>query len=186
MRRIVSLLVVMTVAACTTSGDPPSTASSTVEASTTTASTRPPTTTTLRVIDAASGFAECMRAEGIDVPEIPLDAQGRPMLDEVVEAIDTTSVEVRGALATCASILTSSGALDLSADPGIQALIVDQLEQFADCMRSEGLDGFPDPDPDFDGTGSPFPLEQIPFNDQAFPDASLACQEILGSFGLEG
>ena len=53
-------------------------------------------------------------------------------------------------------------------------------------MRNEGLDTFPDPVPGFTGAGSPFPLEQIPFNDPAFGEATLACQDIIGSLGVAG
>lgn len=189
MRRFPLVLLCLTVVACSRGGDAAPDvpdAADLVETTTTTV----PTTTTLSprlgFEQASLEFTTCMREEGIDLPDLRLDAQGRPVLGDVLEEVDTTSVEFRGALATCASILADSGALDLSADPEIQAIVMDQLQQFSECMRDEGLDQFPDPVPGFTGTGSPYPLELIPFNDPLFAQAATACQEIIGSLGVTG
>jgi hypothetical protein len=125
-----------------------------------------------------------MREQGIDLPDVELDAQDRPALGDLLGDIDTATVEFRGAIATCSSILTQAGVLDLSGDPELRAVVVEQLASFADCMRNEGISGFPEPDPDFDGVGSPFPLELIPINDPGFADATLACQDQLGGLVL--
>ena len=61
-----------------------------------------------------------MRAQGLDTPDIRLDAQGRPILDDLRSGVDTSSDEFRRALTECASILTSVGALDLRRDPELQ------------------------------------------------------------------
>ncbi len=192
MRRIAPLVLVVAVtgAACTTSRESAGTAGDAGEQAATTTTTAPTTTTTATVTlgpEAATvEFTACMRDQGIEVPDIRLDDQGRPMLDDAFAAADPSSLELRGALATCASILTQSGALDLSTDPELQALIVEQLKVFSECMRDEGVTEFPDPSPGFDGTGSPFPLERIPLTDPAFQDAVIACQDDLGSLGFGG
>lgn len=126
-------------------------------------------------------FTACMRSEGVDTPDIRLDAQGIPVLDELLDAVDTTTPEFRTALAACASILTQAGALDLRTDPELQAVVVDQLQQFSECVRREGLRDFPDPDPAFTGTGSPYQIDEVPFADPVFQKAIVSCQEILGS-----
>jgi hypothetical protein len=194
-RRIAALVLVAAAAgaACTpnresagTAGDAGDQAAPT----TTTATVAPSTTTTASATlgpeAATAEFAACMRDQGIEIPDIRLDDQGRPMLDDAFASADPSSLELRGALATCASILTQSGALDLRTDPELQALIVEQLAVFSECMRDEGVTEFPDPSPGFDGTGSPFPLELIPLTDPTFQDAVIACQDDLGSLWFGG
>ena len=147
------------------------------------------TTTTLGRLgleQATLEFTACMREQGIDTPDIRLDAQGRPVLDDLLDAVDTTTAEFRTALAECATILTRAGALDLRTDPELQAVILDQLQEFSECARREGLRDFPDPDPAFTGTGSPYPLDEIPFSDPAFQKALIACQEIIGNLTVSG
>ena len=147
------------------------------------------TTTTLGrlgIEQATLEFGSCMRSQGIDTPDIRLDAQGRPVLDDLRTAVDTSSVEFRRALTDCAPILTRAGALDLRRDPELQAVIIAQLEAFAECVRNEGIEAFPDPDPAFSGVGSPFPADQVPSTDPSFEAAVAACQEALGSGLLSG
>lgn len=142
------------------------------------------TTTTLGrlgIEQATLEFESCMRAQGIDTPDIRLDARGRPVLDDLRAGVDTSSVEFRRALTECAPILTGVGALDLRRDPELQAVIVGQLLVFAECIRNEGVVAFPDPDPAFSGVGSPFPSDEVPFTDPSFEPAVATCQEALGS-----
>jgi hypothetical protein len=145
------------------------------------------TTTTLGrlgIEQATLKFGSCMRSQGVDTPDIRLDAQGRPILDDLRSGVDTSSVEFRRALTECASILTGAGALDLRRDPELQTVIVGQLGAFAECVRSQGIEGFPDPDPAFSGVGSPFPSDEVPFTDPGFDAAIATCQEALGSTGF--
>lgn len=144
------------------------------------------TTTTLGrlgIEQATLEFGSCMRAQGLDTPDIRLDAQGRPVLDDLRSGVDTSSVEFRRALTECASILTRAGALDLRRDPELQTVIVSQLTIFAECVRSQGIEAFPDPDPAFSGVGSPFPSDEVPFADPGFDVAVATCQDVLGSRG---
>lgn len=190
MRRLLPLVAVGLVASACTGGDDsvpqvPDEADLAATTSTTTSTTS--TTVGMLGLEAATlEFTSCMRDQGVDFPDIRLDSQGRPVLGEVLDGLDTAGVEFRGALATCASILTQAGALDLRTDPELQAIIVDQLQQFSECMREQGVTAFPDPAPGFNGTGSPFPLEQIPLTDPAFQEAAVACQDVLGSLGIGG
>jgi hypothetical protein len=186
---LVALVLVVATAACTANEEPGPPATSVDGGPPATSTTAPTTTTVASVVGleaATAEFTACMRDQGIDLPDIRLDDLGRPMLDDAFAEVDLASLEMRGALATCASILTQSGALDLRTDPELQAIILEQLQVFSECMRTEGIPGFPDPLPEFGGTGSPFPLEQIPLNDPAFQDAVIACQDELGSLGFEG
>jgi hypothetical protein len=131
-------------------------------------------------------FTECMRAEGIEIPDIRMDSEGRPQLGDLLEDIDTATPAFQAALSSCATILTRAGALELTSDPELQAVIIDQLASFSECMRTNGVDSFPDPTPGFNGTGSPYPLGLIPFDHPDFQTATAACQDQLGDLGLEG
>ncbi len=191
MRRSLTLVIVLAVvvAACTGSDESVPSVPDAGDLAATTSTTAPTTTTTapsLGLEAATLEFTACMRDQGIDIPDIRLDDQGRPVLDDAFAAVDLSSLEFRGALATCASILTRAGALDLRTDPELQAVIIDQLQVFSECMRTEGVTDFPDPSPDFNGTGSPFPLEQIPLTDPAFQEAVIVCQDELGSLSFGG
>lgn len=139
----------------------------------------------LTLEQAALEFTECMRAEDIDFPDIRIDAEGRPQLGDVLDRVDTASPEFRAALASCSPILTRSGALELSSDPELQAVLIDQLAAFSECMRTNGVEQFPDPIPGFNGTGSPYLLGEIPFDDPDFQTATEACQASLGDIGLQ-
>lgn len=189
MRAWVLIVSLGLLAACSPSEDTSATIPSSADLVATTTTSTEVTTTTVAQLgfeQATLQFTACMREEGVDLPDIRLDAQGRPVLGELLDAVDTSSVVFRGALASCSSILTQSGAIDLTTDPEIQAIILDQLQQFSTCMRDEGVTQFPDPVATFAGTGSPYPLEQIPFNDPAFAAAAGACQDIIGSLGVAG
>ena len=105
--------------------------------------------------------------------------------DDLRTAVDTSTVEFRRALTDCAPILTRVGALDLRRDPELQAVIISQLRAFAECVRGEGIDTFPDPDPAFSGVGSPFPADEVPSTDPLFEAAVETCRDALGS-GLLG
>lgn len=191
MQRVGLLIAMILIAGACTSAEPSSetTIPSTEDLDVPAEAVAQSTTTTLGRLgleQATLEFTECMREEGVDTPDIRIDAQGRPVLDELLDAVDTTTAEFRGALTECAVILTRAGALDLRTDPELQAVIVDQLQEFSECARREGVRDFPDPDPAFTGTGSPYPLDAIPFSDPLFQKAVVACQEILGSLATVG
>jgi hypothetical protein len=78
-------------------------------------------------------------------------------------------------------VIVANGALDLSADPELAEAVKAQLLAFSACMRSQGVEGFPDPPPDFDGTTPPFPLAAIPSGDPEFGAAVDACALAVGA-----
>lgn len=137
------------------------------------------------VEDAVLDFTACLREEGIDVPDIQLDADGAPILDpEVIQGIDLQSPEFLGAVAGCISILSDAGAFSFSADPELEALQADQLQAFSECMRREGIDDFPDPDTD---AAIPFPITAFTrFNATPFQDALTVCRAEISVDGLDG
>jgi hypothetical protein len=174
MRPLLPVVVCVAVlGGCSPSSVPATSTTTTTEATTT-------TTTVPTPAEAAAAFAFCMRSEGIDLPDIPLDTQGLPDLSAVVDLMDTSSAAVRTAVATCAPILTSAQAINLLSDPELLAVVIEQLHRFSGCMRDGGVEGFPDPRPEFSGTGSAYP-ESVPVDDPLFEQALAACQELIGS-----
>lgn len=121
-------------------------------------------------------FTGCLRDQGIEAPDVPVDPDGRPVLSaDLVERIDTDSLEFAVAFATCIPFLTTASPVDLGADPEIQAVVLDSLRRFSSCMRDNGVEGFPDPAPGWDGNGSPFPVADA--FDTSDPDLDAALDD---------
>lgn len=136
--------------------------------------------------DAVLDFAECLRDEGYDVPDIELDANGAPIIrTEDVAGIDLSDRDFQAAFASCTSILTAAGAFAFDFDPELQAIFQDQLQEFSQCMRREGIRDFPDP---IAGTsGIPYPLSAFEaFTSDPFQAALETCQQQIGFTGLGG
>ena len=116
-------------------------------------------TTTAAELDAGSAlldFSQCMRDEGVDIPDIGLDADGAPDLtDPAFGAIDVDSRAFADAFEVCQPILARVQAFRFAFDPEFQALLQDRLLGFSRCMRAAGVDDFPDPS----GSLRPFPPE---------------------------
>lgn len=166
-------LVLVTVS-CNPSGEPPS-----VSTATTTTTAAPFTAE-----QAAAEFQSCLADQGLIVPDLPLDEGGRPDLSALADAVDQNSVEWRDAMTACAGVIASNGALDLSGNPELAEAVRAQLVAFSTCMRSQGVEAFPDPPADFDGTMPPFPLSRIPMADPDLGSAAEACVPAVGASPL--
>jgi hypothetical protein len=157
--------------ACNPSGEAPS--------ATTVATTT--TTVPLTAEEAAAEFHSCLSGRGLNVPDLPLDETGRPDLSALANTIDQSSEEWREGLTACAAVIVANGSLDLSAVPELAEGVRVQLLAFSACMRSQGVEAFPDPPADFDGTLPPFPLAAIPTDDPEFGAAAKACTLAVGA-----
>lgn len=126
-------------------------------------------------------FTACLRQQGIEAPDIPVDPDGRPILSQdLVENIDTDSPEFAMAFAACLPFLTASSPVDLGADPQLQAVVIDSLRRFSSCMRENGVEQFPDPAPGWDGNGSPFPVaEAFDTSDPGLDGALDECSRLI-------
>ncbi|MGH8926839.1 MAG: hypothetical protein ACRDWH_00690 [Acidimicrobiia bacterium] len=138
------------------------------------------TTAPLTPESAAVAFGACLEARGFAVAQPPFDESGRPDLSAIADSVDQTTLEWRQALTSCAAILALSGALDLGANPELAEAVLAQLRTFSECMRSQGVEEFPDPLADFDGTSVPFPLSLIPLADPELATAVEACVAVIG------
>lgn len=167
---VAALTAVIVVSGCTAS--PGSTSESSVLTVTTT------TTTTIAGEAAATAYVACLRTEGVEVDDIPIDANGRPMLDAINDQLDYTDPATVEAVSACAGIL-SEGALDLGFDEDFRQEVVEQLAAFSRCVRARGVDAFPDPVPGFIGIGSPYPVAEIPYDDVDLPAAVEACEKTV-------
>ena len=132
-------------------------------------------------------FSQCMRDEGVPLPDIAVDADGAPILDPaLLDVIDVQSQEFNDAFATCQPILAASQAFAVDIDPQLEAQIMDQLFAFSQCMRDAGFEDFPDPNQLSPGQ-PPYPLSVFAdFSDPEFGDAIEVCQRDLAFPGLGG
>lgn len=172
--RAVTLLVLSLMVASCTSTSSGSSVSTVI-------STGPTTTTSTPGAEATAAYVECLRSEGVTVDDIPIDADGRPMLDAISSQLDYSDQATVDAVAACAGIL-AEGALDLGYDDDYREAVVGQLAAFSRCVRARGVDEFPDPVPGFIGIGSPYPAAEIPYEDPGLPAAVDECQESV--FGI--
>lgn len=101
------------------------------------------------------------------------------MIAMAMAGLDFSEPALQGELDACAGVL-SSGALDLTADPELRALVQSRLESFARCVGVEGVTGFPGPVDPFDGVGPPFPSDEVPWDDPLLAEAVGACVVTLG------
>lgn len=171
--KLAAMLAVTAVVGCT--AVPGGTSESTVLSITT-------TTTTIPGDAAATEYVTCLRTKGVEVDDIPIDANGRPMLDAINDQLDYTDPATVEAITACAGVL-SEGALDLGFDEDFRQDVVEQLAAFSRCVRARGVEAFPEPVPGFIGIGSPYPVAEIPYDDADLPAAVEACEQtIFGGF----
>ena len=143
-------------------------------------------TTTTTTVSSAQGLADyesCLRESGVEIGEIGYDGRDRPLLARAVDELDFGDPTVLEALDACAAELPTA-LLDLAPDPELRVLVMSSLSAFADCMREQGISGFPDPDPRFDGIGAPFPVNRVPWTDEHLSEAASLCsRDVLGGAG---
>lgn len=147
----------------------------------TTTTTSTTTTVSLSPTEAADEFDSCLGDQGLVVSEIPVDEDGRPDLSALAEMSDQNPEAWRAALSACAVVIVTNGALELSSNPELAEAVRSQLVAFSTCMRSQGVEAFPDPAEGFDGTTVPFPPEMIPIGDPELATAAEGCALSVGA-----
>lgn len=175
-RRLIAGLVLIALAGCAPADLAPS---PTVPEPTST-TLAGPTTTTLSPSAGAVRFEACLRAEGLEIAPIPLDGRGRLRLELVLARVDFSVAANVTALDRCAHHLTG-GALSLDGSPVMKQAVMEMLNDFSVCVRSRGVRDFPDPRPDFNGVGTPYPMDRIPFHHPGLQDAVDECRDRMRS-----
>ena len=126
-------------------------------------------------------FAACLRAQGLDVEDPTVDADGnlrppRPR-DAGEEDLDLRHTAMEACSEHLDNVAFGLGAAD-------RAEREDELLEYAACMRENGYDM---PDPDFSAIGTPGPgagggpFGAIDRDDPAFQTAQDACADIFGT-----
>lgn len=116
-------------------------------------------------------FVDCMREQGIDLPDP--DPNGEGGLADLRD-LDIPREELRPALDACRDYL------DIGGEGGrpLDQETLDQLGEFAQCMRDNGVD-VPDPDPN---QGLQLGEADIDPDDPEFQAAIEACEDFLAEF----
>ena len=130
-------------------------------------------------------FAECMRDQGIDLPDPSVGADGFPEF-EPPEGFDPNDTDALfDAIEACREHI--EGLTQQFADIDLNA-ISDTLVEFADCMRDNGFD-LPDPDfglmrPQNGSFPNAGPFGNVDFEDPDFEAAFEVCEDLINSLGV--
>lgn len=150
------------------------------------------TTTSDDPQEALLDYTECMRDEGIDLPDPDFSGEGgggRILIGP--DGIDPDDPDFRAAQEKCSPILES---LRQNFDEEDRQAFQDAALAFAKCMREHGVDV---PDPDFSegapgrrGPGGPFRGSGVDPDDPDFQKAREACEDAFadlpGRLGAPG
>lgn len=138
--------------------------------------------------DALLEYAECMRDQGVDMPDPEIGEDGSVAIvggggDGPPSAAEQEEFEA--ADAECRDIMEGVEGSLPEPTPEEQAEIRDQALAFAECMREQGIDF---PDPQF-GEGGRVTMgfgadAGIDPSDPEFQEAQEACSEGSGGFGV--
>jgi hypothetical protein len=119
----------------------------------------------------ARKFAACMRENGVpDFPDPGPDGQFD--MDQFRDS-DLDQQKVQAARDACRDLAPNGGQ-----PPQLDAAQQEQLRQFAQCMRDNGVD-MPDPDPNSGGFGLGTGGQSFDRDDPAFQKALQACRDKL-------
>jgi hypothetical protein len=114
--------------------------------------------------DRMLAFAQCLRDNGLDVDD-PAEGEGL----QLMFGPGTDRAKVDAAMDACREYAPEGG-------PGGGTIDNETLLEFAQCMRDNGVEAFPDPDPDEGGMRITPEIGEDP----DFEAAQEACQDIMG------
>lgn len=134
----------------------------------------PSASATLSDQEAAVRFAQCMREHGIDVPDPDPDQEGfRAQLPE-----GTDPEDARAATEECKQYMPNGGE-----PPKLDPEVIEKQRQFAQCMRDNGVEEFPDPSED---GGVKIEGDQFDTQSPEFKAAEEACAQFKPEGAGEG
>jgi hypothetical protein len=100
--------------------------------------------------EAALAFAECMREHGVDMPDPKVGDDGEVAINIGGGAAEMEEdVDIEAAHEACNPLMENARG-DMDIDPEQQAEMQQQMLDYAECMRGEGIDM---PDPTFSSDG---------------------------------
>ncbi|WP_203701645.1 hypothetical protein [Asanoa iriomotensis] len=123
--------------------------------------------------DRALKFAQCMREHGVDMPDPEIDG-GR--ISQRINA--KPGVDVQAAQEACKEFSPSGGPGGGQPDPQMR----ERMLAHAQCMRENGVESFPDPDPNM---GGGIKIDGKIASDPDFEAANKACEAELGRPGAK-
>lgn len=96
--------------------------------------------------EAALALSECLRAEGLDVPDIGVDADGNIDLRGAFEDLGPGDDSFRTAMDACSSVLegVEFGGGGRGAGLADNTELQDAFLEFSDCIRAEGFEDIAD------------------------------------------
>lgn len=116
--------------------------------------------------EAALRFSQCMRDQGLDFPDLSVDAEGNIQMREAFQSVDRGADGFGEAMDACGEVLQQTGfgggRRAAAEDPAVQ----DALLEFSQCVRDAGYDvgdltlggpGQGGAPPEADGTGAEGP-----------------------------
>jgi hypothetical protein len=92
--------------------------------------------------ESAFKFAECMRDHGVDMPDPQVDGAGGFGVNINGEDQELSREGVDAAFEACRQYAPFGGDPEVAPDPQAQ----ENMLKFAQCMRDNGVESFPDPD----------------------------------------
>jgi hypothetical protein len=120
---------------------------------------------TLSPEESAFKFAQCMRDHGVDMPDPKLDGAGGFGVTVNGEEQSLSKEQIDAAMEACRQYAPFGGEGDRQPDAQAQ----ENMLKFAQCMRDNGVESFPDPD------GNRLMIDETVGSDPDFPAAQEKC-----------
>jgi len=102
----------------------------------------PSASATLSDDESALRFAQCMREQGIDMPDPDPDAEGFRV--QLPAGVDPEAA--KAATEACKQYMPGGGT-----PPKMDPEEIEKVRQYSQCMRDNGIEDFPEPDPETGG-----------------------------------
>lgn len=90
--------------------------------------------------EAALEFSQCMRDQGLDFPDLSVDAEGNIELRSAFQAVEPGTEGFREAMDACGEILEQTGFGGGPRQVRNSTEFQDALLEFSECLRDEGFD----------------------------------------------
>jgi hypothetical protein len=118
-------------------------------------------------------FTECLRKNGVPMPD---PAPGKPLQFKFDQNSGVSQATVQKAMEACRQYNPMQ-----NMSPKEDAQAADRSRKFAECMRKNGVEAFPDPKP---GQGG-IRIDGKVGNDPDFEKAQQTCQDIMSGTGAK-